>query len=240
MTSQPISVDILHTGGYYPAFVEEYLRSQNAPVNSYEISADAFATLDRPEEALPEGLGRGRVVIAIALPPGVLTALPGVLAGTQCGALLVPVEDPNWVRPGLGLQVQRLCREAGLERAVSAPFCSLVPSGEVIREFCEQYRIGRPWFKVSVADGQVTKSACLRGAPCGLTHWLAEQLPGTPAEELVERAQTLHHARPCLASMALVPELRDTLMHVSVNMVKQAIANALRRTEGSSAAQDWP
>ena len=237
---EPVSVEILHSGGPYPRLVEEYLASQGAPVTSVEASGDWLKSLEEEKAALPAGLGQANVLIAIALPPTVLAELPRLLAGTKCRALLVPVEDPNWVRPGLAMQVQRLCTEAGLEGAVAAPFCSLVPGGDVIRAFCEQYHIGRPWLKLALAEGKVTECSCRRGSPCGLTHWLAERLAGTPVEEVVERAQTLHHARPCLATMVLVPEIGDTLMHVSMNLIKQAVSNARRRAEGSSAIKQRP
>jgi len=112
------SVQILHTGGHYPGLVEDYLRSQGAPVTTHELPADSFQTLDDPERCLPRELGQADVVIAIALPPGIVTALPHSLADTQCRALLVPIEDPAWVRPGLERQLQGLCKAAGIAHAV--------------------------------------------------------------------------------------------------------------------------
>ncbi len=237
---QPLSVQILHTGGHYPELVEQHLRSQGAPVTAYELSADAFEALDDPQRALPPELGAADVVIAIALPPGLITALPPLLADTQGRALLVPVEDPAWVRAGLERQLQGLCKTAGLECAVPMPFCALAGSGEVIRAFCEQYHLGRPRLELEVADGVVTAARCIRGAPCGLTHWVAERLPDTPIDEVVERAKVLHHSRPCMASMALMRDLGDTLMHVSLDIMRRAAASAVRRAQGGSVIRKRP
>ncbi len=235
-----LSVEILHTGGRYPELVEEHLRAQRAQVTAHPLSGEPREALDRPEEALPAGLGQADVLIAIALPSGVLTALPGVVARGGGKALLAPIEDPEWVGPGLARQLQRLCQEAGLEFAAPMPFCALTPSGETISRFCEQYQVGQPRLQLELAEGVVSVARCLRGAPCGLTHWVTRQLVGVPAAQAVERAQVLHHARPCLASMALVPGLGDTVMHLSVDLVRRAVANALRRAQGGSVISQRP
>jgi len=237
---EPVSVEILRTGGHYPSLLEEHLQSQGAPVTSQLLSGDAEDAVDEPERWLPGELSGAEVVIAIALPAGVLAALPGRLANTHGKALLIPIECPTWAQPGLVLQVQRLCQKAGLEFAAPMPFCALTPSGTTIRRFCDQYGLGRPRLEMKIADGMVTEARCLRGAPCGLTHWVVEQLPGIPRDEVVERAQTLHHSRPCLASMVLVPEMGDTLMHVSMRLMKQAVSKALQRARGGSVLAQRP
>jgi hypothetical protein len=80
--------------------------------------------------------------------------------------------------------------------------------------------------------GTLTDVHCLRGSPCGLTHWVADQLAGLPLEEVLTKAKVCHHARPCLASMALVPETGDTLMHASVDILMAAVAKALKQAQG--------
>lgn len=229
----PISVQILHTGGHYPAFVEEYLRSRGAPVESYLVGGEAVQTVDDPERCFPEELGEAEVVIAVALPPPLLAALPELLAGRRCRALIVPVEDPAWLRPGPALQLERACQAVGLECAVPVPFCVLSPSGETIAEFCRQYEIGRPRLEVTEGNDLLTEVRCTRGAPCGLTHWVAEALVGTPVEEVEQQVKILHHARPCLASMALVPETGDTLMHASMHILTAAAGKAVRQARGN-------
>jgi hypothetical protein len=231
---EPISVQILHTGGYYPRMLEEYLHDQGAPIRSYLVPADSPEAVDEPEQCLPAELGQAEVVIAVGLPAPLLTALPGLLAGTACRALLAPVEDPGALRPGPALALERACAAAGLECAIPVPFCAFVPSTPTITRFCEQYAVGRPRLEMTARDGTVTEIRCLRGSPCGLTHWVAEQLVGASVEEIEHRAKVLHHARPCLASMALVPETGDTLMHSSVDILMRAVSKALRQAQGGS------
>jgi hypothetical protein len=228
----PIAVEILHTGGHYPAMVEEHLRAQGAPVASYQVPADCFEAVDHPEAYLPPELGQAAVLIAVALPAALLTALPKRLADTNCRALIVPVEDPSWLRPGPALLLERACQAAGLECEVPVPFCALVPSSETITEFCEQYRLGRPRLHMSSNHGTLTEVDCLRGSPCGLTNWVADQLLGLRLEDVLTKARVCHHARPCLASMALVPETGDTLMHASVDILTAAVAKTLKQAQG--------
>ncbi len=230
---EPISVQILHTGGHYPGFVEEYLRSRGAPVESRLVSGEAAQAVDEPEACLPETLGEADVVIAVALPAPLLAALPELLAEKRCQALIIPVEDPAWLRPGPALQLERACQGLGLECAVPVPFCVLSPSGETIAEFCRQYHIGRPRLEVTEGNGLLTEVRCKRGSPCGLTHWVAEELVGTPVGEVEQQVKVLHHARPCLASMALVPETGDTLMHASMHILTAAVGKAVRQARGS-------
>ena len=230
----PIAVQILHTGGHYPRMLEEYLHDQGAPVQAYEVAADCPEAVDHPRECLPAELGQAEVVIAIGLPAPLLTALPELLAGTTCRALVVPVEDPRALRPGPALALERACQAAGLECAIPVPFCAYVPSTGTMTRFCEQYAVGRPRLEMTTSNGTVTQVRCLRGSPCGLTHWVAEQLTGAPVEEVEHQAQVLHHGRPCLASMALVPETGDTLMHWSVDILRRAVSKALRQAQGGS------
>ncbi|MFP3904091.1 MAG: DUF166 domain-containing protein [Armatimonadota bacterium] len=233
-------VQILHTGGHYPRFVRGYLKKQGAPVEDFEIEADDEAAMDDPSALLPDSLGECDVLIAIAVPGGILRALPEILADSGCGALIVPVEDPQWVRPGLQRQLERLCAEVGVECAVPTPFCALTPRGEMVAAFCDQYAVGRPRVDIHAEDGIVTSVDCHRSAPCGLTEWVAKKLPDTPLDEVIEQVKVLHHGRPCMASMVLVPERGDTLMHLSLDILKRAFRNALRRARGDSVIKNAP
>jgi hypothetical protein len=51
------------------------------------------------------------------------------------------------------------------------------------------------------------------------------------SEDVVQAAGVLHHTFPCMASMAMVEELGDTLMHESIRMVKGGVQKALEAAE---------
>jgi hypothetical protein len=98
----------------------------------------------------------------------------------------------------------------------------------VIQEFSRIYEVGRPEFKFTISDGKIVKAEMLRGALCGACEKIAEGLVGKPlTEDIVKAAGVLHHTYPCMASMAMVEELGDTLMHESIRMLKGGVQKAL-------------
>jgi hypothetical protein len=56
---------------------------------------------------------------------------------------------------------------------------------------------------------------------------VAEKLPGTPTGEALEAAGLHHHHYPCQASMGIDANYGDTLMHISGNLLKDALKEAL-------------
>jgi hypothetical protein len=96
----------------------------------------------------------------------------------------------------------------------------------LIRRFAEQF--GRPEFTGTGADGQVTEIAVVRDSACGCAHFVARGLAGCALGEAEHQAGMLHHHYPCLASMNQDADYHDTLMHVSGNIVREAVVTALR------------
>ncbi|MBC7286710.1 MAG: hypothetical protein H5T86_01450 [Armatimonadetes bacterium] len=226
-----LSVAVLHSGGAYPERVIEYLSGQpGADVRSYVLPVDLPLIVDDAGEFLPSEVAAAQVVIAINIHLNLLAELPYTMGeGDGEGkALLVPREDPLWVRPGLMSQVTRACARFGIETAFPKPFCELEPLTPAIAAFCEQYRAGRPRIAIDCAGGEIIASRCLRSSPCGLTAWVVEQIGGAPCDaSLLQRLADLLHHRPCFASMAPDPELGDTIMHKSMRIIQSAGREAL-------------
>lgn len=226
-----LSVAILHSGGAYPKRVQEYLESfPGARVAAYQLPADVPLMLEEDEAAmfLPTEAGQADVVIAIQLPAPLLSELPFMMGKGRVRALLVPREAPSWVRPGLMNQVTRACARFAIENAFPKPFCGLEPMTPLISQFCEQYRVGRHSFSIGCRDGVIDRATGVTSSACGLTQWVAEQLPGQPCDAtLVRTVAELLHLRPCLASMAMDDEEGDTIMHHSIALMEQAARDAL-------------
>ncbi len=225
-----LSVHILHTSGYFWQRLAEHLQSQSAggEVSVSEVSEQLPMIVDYPREFLPEQTGEADVTIAVHLHHDLLAELPALIGESEGRSLIVPIENPNWVRPGLMGQISRDCDKLDVEVAFPEPFCALHPATPVIKQFCDEYRVGRPQLELVITDGVVTQARCVRSAPCGLTEWAAERLVGTGADEaLVAKAKTLHHSRPCLASMTMIPPMDDTLMHKSLFLFEDAIRQVL-------------
>ena len=222
-------IEIVHVGGRYAERVIQHL-SEMSPgnVDAYQLPQSLPMVLDDPAEYLPGELGAGDVIIAINLHQDLLLEIPSAVKGGSVRALIAPIEDPTWIKPGLQRQVTQACANAGIETAFPKPFCALECSTPAIIEFCEQFRVGVPTFRFRIADGRIASAEVVRGSPCGLTHFVAQQLVGLPADDsLPERAGVLHHSYPCLASMHLDPATGETIMHASLYLLRDRVREGL-------------
>lgn len=230
-----VRVEIVCTPSRYTERVRDYLQShQPAGVVGYHVlPASLPLMLDDPEEFLPHSLGQGEVLIAINIHPDLLVEIPHAVKGKATRALIAPLEDPTWIRPGLQRQATQACAEAGIESAFPKPFCSLEPATPAVEEFSRLYRVGRPQLEITLHEGVVKAVDVKRGSPCGLTEFVAKGLVGRKAEEsLVEQAGVLHHSYPCMASMAMDESTGDTLMHQSLYILRNSVAEALEKARG--------
>jgi len=197
-------------------------------VDAYQVPRSLPPVLDDASEYLPSELGAGDVIIVINIHPELLLEIPNMVGGGSTQALIAPIEDPNWIKPGLQRQVTQACARSEMESAFPKPFCSLEPSTPAIRQFCEEFRVGVPSFKLRLSQGKVAGVEVVRGSPCGLTRFVAGKLVGLPAEDsLPEKAGQLHHGYPCLASMNLDPATGETVMHASLYLLRDAVKEAL-------------
>ena len=228
-----VRVEVVHVGGRYAERVIEHLSAMSpGAVTAFLVPRALPPVLDDPAEFLPAGLGRAEIVVAINIHPELLLEIPERATGGTLRALIAPIEDPSWIKPGLQRQVTLACARHGIESAFPKPFCALEPSTPAIMEFCEQFRVGVPTFSIRIAEGRVAAVEVVRGSPCGLTAFVAEQLVGLPADDLLpKKAGELHHSYPCLASMALDSDTGDTIMHASLSLIVTGVAEALQKAK---------
>jgi thymidylate synthase len=222
------SVEIVHTEGYFWHRLFDHLQAQGARVTASEVPQHLPLMVDQPRNFLPPETGTADITIAVNIHHDLLVELPYLMAEEGGRALIAPREDPNWIRPGLVAQVRSAADKLGIETAFPQPFCFLRQNTPVISEFCEQYQVGPPRFELTVTDNVVTAVSVIRGAPCGLTHWAVKQFVGVEVgDALLEKAKFLHHGRPCLATMTMLPGMDDTLMHESLFMFLRAVQTAM-------------
>lgn len=229
MEEGKLRVEIVHKGSRYAERVASHLAALSpGNVDAYQVPESLPPVLDDAGEYLPGELGAGHLIIAINLHPELLLEIPEMVSGGTVRAMIAPIEDPNWIKPGLQRQVTQACARNDMESAFPKPFCSLEPRTPAIAEFCEEFGVGLPTFKFTLEGGAVAEVEVLRGSPCGLTDFVAAQLLGLPADDtLAEKAGQLHHSYPCLASMALDPETGETIMHASLYLIRDRVAQAL-------------
>ena len=118
--------------------------------------------------------------------------------------------------------------ELGIESAFPKPFCSLTPRGlRVIDEFVARYRVGRPVIETVVEDEVVREVHVVRSAPCGATWFIARQILNKRVDEVEEAISKAHHSYPCTGSMAVDPEVGDTILHKGGYLAREAVKDAL-------------
>ena len=224
-------VEIVHTGGRYAEQVVHCLSSLSSEdVEAYLVPKVFTAALEDATDSFPTELGSGEVIIAINLPPELLLAIPPLVGGAGVGGLIVPIEDPNWMKPGLQRQLEYACAEQGIETAFPRPFCALAPQTPVITTFAEAFGVGVPELRFEMAEGKVSAVEVLRGAPCGLTDYVAQQLLEQSVADMKEQVALFHHTYPCTGSTQVDP----TLGRASFELAQAQHHTAVERAQGES------
>ena len=67
----------------------------------------------------------------------------------------------------------------------------------------------------------------VRGAPCGSTWYVAQELEGFPLEDAELESGNKIHNYPCIASMATDSIIGDTILHLAGYKIKEAVKEGL-------------
>jgi len=206
--------------------------------------------IDEPAQYLPQNLPPLDYLLVVGIHEDLLSGLPELLENTEIKAVIVPIEDPNWVPPGLQKQVLKRFEEVGIQAAFPKPFCSLnvredkynkagfnlTHEHDNIKKFIEYFQIGKPKvsFKLDKTGKSIEDTCVIRSAPCGSTYYIVQQLKGKYFENgkankksLNEMISSAHHAYPCNASMDQDPILRDSVLHVGGYLIRNVIRKEL-------------
>jgi hypothetical protein len=189
--------------------------------------------LDEPEKYLPPRLPKHDILIAINIHEDILLVLPDLVEASGGKAILVPVEDPDWLEPWVKEQMVKGCRSRGLEFSAPKPFCALQTdeNSPVISRFIKFFRLGRPKLQLFMEKNKILSAKVLISAPCGNTYFVAQNLLGESLNiELDKTVSKYWHSYPCIASMKMDPELGDTILHkggyIHLEAVREAIGDA--------------
>lgn len=193
--------------------------------------------VDDPEEFLPDILPQAELVIALGDVSGLAQLIPDVASMVGASAVIAPIDRNESLPPGLAKQLEDWLSNMGIAAVFPKPFCSLTEKSynrtplviqyenELIARFARHF--GKPEIKVDIQEGQIQATEIVRDAACGCGRYVSENLVGTPVEDALEEAGMLHHHFPCLASMNKDADYFDTLMHVSGNLLKDALKDEL-------------
>jgi hypothetical protein len=236
-----VRILVLVTGDYGWRHVEN-LR-QHGPstwqIETWETPKIFPPVIDYPEDYLPESLPPCDLILSLAEVKGVAELIPDIAQMTDARAVIAPIDSVAWLPVGLARQLGEWLARIGVACVAPKPFCSLteehlnalrhktVYDDPLIREFARHY--GQPAFRATVDEQtrRITRLEVVRDACCGCARYVAEKLAGTPVNDALEDGGLHHHHYPCQASMGIDTQYGDTLMHVSGNLMKDALHEAL-------------
>lgn len=229
------------TQGQWGERIAEYIRVRAPSDWSVEVWAAPRVIppiVDDPEDFLPPSFPEVDLVLALGDTSGLAQLVPDIARITGAKAVIAPIDRNTSLPAGLARQLAGWLEEMDVAAVFPKPFCSLTETtynrtplvtsydDPTIQRFAHYF--GRPEFRVTLDQGQITEVEVLRDSACGCVGYVAENLIGTPADDSLEKAGLLHHHYPCLASMERDPDYLDTLMHVSGNFLKDALKERIR------------
>jgi len=194
---------------------------------------DLPAVVDDPETYLPLHVSPADLVLSLGESPSVAQLIPDIARRAGARAVLAPVDHSAWLPVGLIWQLRERLQQIGVAAVFPRPFCSLTEDGYNLRhqrvayanpwisEFARHF--GRAVFRIHCAEGAIQTVEVERDTACGCGRFVAGQLVGLPVNEAVFQAGTLHHHYPCLAGMTMERNLGDTLLHLSGQLMRQAV-----------------
>jgi hypothetical protein len=193
--------------------------------------------IDDPSDFLPSTFPEADLVLALGKVPGLAQLVPDIAAACGAQAVIAPIDRNESLPPGLANQLKGWLEQQGLVVAFPKPFCSLTEATfnalrvqeeydhPVIRTFASAF--GNPEFEFQIRDKTIVGAEVKRDSACGCAAYVADNLVGSSVADALDKAGMLHHHYPCLASMNQDADYSDTLMHVSGNILKEAIKTEL-------------
>lgn len=246
LTNQPSALPALRilaiTQALWGERIAETVRRYSPPhwtVARHALPRVIAAVVDDPDEYLPDRLPQADLLLALGETPGAATLIPDVARLCGARAVIAPIDRNESLPAGLMHQVRGWLNDQGVTIVFPKPLCSLTETtvnggpilesydDPVIRAFARIF--GRPRLKLIVDVDRVIRGAEIqRDSACGCARHVTDGLIGCPVAEAEQRAGLLHHHYPCLASMNQDADYRDTLMHISGNILREAVKDEIR------------
>lgn len=197
--------------------------------------------IDEPEEFLPASLPPADLLLCFQEDGRAAQLISEVALRSGAQAVIAPIDREEWLPRGLANQLSRWFQARRVPAVFPKPLCSLTEESSGLRGMKTAYQsplisefarhFGMPLFEISCerGTGTIRSITVVRDACCGCARTVASRLEGAGMREAEETAGLAHHHHPCLAGMGVDPDFSDTLMHVSGNLTKDAVRDALRR-----------
>jgi len=194
---------------------------------------DLPVVVDDPETYLPLYIAPTDLLLALGENSSVAQLIPELARRANARAVIAPIDHADWLPVGLLWQIRERLQQMGVAAVFPRPFCSLTEDGYNLRQQRVAYsnpwisefarRFGRAVFRIHCDQGVIADIEVERDTPCGCARFIADRLAGGPVKEAVFQAGVFHHHYPCLAGMTMERDLGDTLLHLSGQLMRQAV-----------------
>jgi len=230
VTSQELSICALVQGFYGHRIVSNIEREipEGWTLEVSEFPSELPDPVEDPKSVIPK-LSSCDLILSLGEHPTVAALLPDIAQATSARSVICPVDNHDWVPPGLIRQVSERLVELGIAYAFPKPLCSLQDNvyDDYIRLFAE--RFGRPRLRITLKGEVISRVDVLRSSPCGATYFVAERLVGLKANEAASRAGLLTQLYPCLASRVEAPQYGRSLIHEAAKIMSSTVEESLLR-----------
>ena len=231
------------SGEYGKRHVENIIR--HAP-SSWSVEIWNAPTLfplviDYPEDYLPPSFPPADLLLAFGEHKGIAELVPDIARLSGARAVIAPIDSEAWLPRGLARQLIGWLAQMQVACVTPKPLCSLTETtydlarrtriyfdNPLIAEFARYF--GKPELKIAVDPETrlVTSVEVHRDAVCGCARYVADGLVGLSTDDVEQEAGLRHHHFPCLASMGIDPDYGDTLMHISGNILRDAVGEQVK------------
>jgi len=217
-------IGIITRGKYGHRLIDTIKEHSNLSVVSVDLPEFLPVFIEDPDEFLENmnfdtRVFSAEVVVTYSLHPDLSSAIARLAAEGGVRSLIVPGGSSRASIP----ELEQISEESGMSIEVDEICCTL-EANPANASFANIF--GVPVLKVKTRGGKISKVDVLKGAPCGSTWHMAEELVGVPVEDAPPKAGLLVQQYPCRAVRGEMGGI-----HESAELHKQALINALKAEE---------
>lgn len=217
-------IGVITRGKYGHRLIETVREHSDFSIVTVDLPEFVPVFIEEPDEYL-EALNfdkhvfSAEIIITYSLHPDLTSAIAKLAAEAGVRSLIVPGGPSRASVP----ELKKISEVSGMDIEVDEICCSLEPN-DFNRPFAELF--GSPILKVKTKDGKIADVKVIKGAPCGSTWYMAEEIVGTEIKDAPPKAGLLIQHYPCRATRGEIGGI-----HESGELHKQAFIKALENEE---------
>ncbi|AKB56350.1 MULTISPECIES: DUF166 domain-containing protein [Methanosarcina] len=217
-------IGVITRGKYGHRLIETIREYSDFSIVTADLPEFVPVFIEEPDEYL-EALNfdkhvfSAEIIITYSLHPDLTSAIAKLAAEAGVRSLIVPGGPSRASVP----ELKKISEVSGMDIEVDEICCSLEPN-DFNRPFAELF--GSPILKVKTKDGKIADVKVIKGAPCGSTWYMAEEIVGTEIKDAPPKAGLLIQHYPCRATRGEIGGI-----HESGELHKQAFIKALESEE---------